>query len=89
MEIKVQKLAQDELKKKGVFGWPIWTKDVSRFDWSYDSIEQCYFLEGEVTVETKDGKKVSFGKGDFVTFPKGLSCTWIVNKEVRKHYSFR
>lgn len=89
MEIKVQKLTPDELKKIGVFNWPIWEKEASRFPWSYDSIEECYFLEGDVTVETKDGKRVSFSKGDFVTFPKGLSCTWIIKKPVRKHYNFR
>jgi uncharacterized protein len=89
MEIKVQKLSDEELKKMGVFGWPVWTKSVSRFDWSYDSIEECLFLEGEVTIETKDGKSVSFGKGDFVTFPKGLFCTWVVKKPVKKHYNFK
>ena len=89
MEIKVEKLSQDELKKRGVEGWPIWTKEVSKFPWTYDSIEECLILEGQVTVETEDGKKVKFGKGDFVTFPKGLSCTWIVEKPVRKHYNFR
>ena len=26
MEIKVQKLGQDELKKREVLAWPIWTK---------------------------------------------------------------
>ena len=89
MEITVQKLGQDEVNKKGVPGWPIWTKEVSRFDWHYDSTEECYILEGEVTVEAKDGGKVSFGKGDFVTFPKGLSCVWDIKKPVRKHYNFR
>lgn len=89
MEIKVQKLSQDELKKMGVFGWPVWEKEASRFPWVYDSIEECYFLEGDVTVEAKDGKKVTFGKGDFVTFPKGLACTWNIKKPVRKHYNFR
>ena len=89
MEIKVEKLSQDELKKRGVEGWPIWTKEVSEFPWTYDSIEECLILEGQVTLETKDGKKVKFGKGDFVTFPKGLSCTWIVEKPIRKHYNFR
>jgi len=89
MEIKVQKLSQEQLKRIGVFGWPIWEKEVSRFPWSYDSIEECYFLEGKVTVETEDGKNVSFGKGDFVTFPKGLSCTWNIKEPVRKHYNFR
>lgn len=89
MEISVQKLTQEQLKKMGVFAWPVWTKEVSRFDWSYDSIEECYLLEGDVTVETEDGKSVSFSKGDFVTFPKGLSCTWDIKRPVRKHYNFR
>jgi len=89
MEIEVQKLTPDQLKKMGVFRWPIWEKEVSRFPWVYDSIEECYFLEGKVIVETKDGKSVSFGKGDFVTFPKGLSCTWNIKETARKHYNFR
>ena len=89
MEITVQKFNKDELKKMGVFNWPIWEKEVSRFPWSYDSIEECYFLEGDVTVETKDGKRVSFGKGDFVSFPKGLSCTWNIKKVVKKLYNFK
>ena len=88
MEVTVQKLSRSELEKKGVFGWPIWEKEASQFDWSYDSMEECLFLEGEVTIKTKGGKSISFGKGDFVTFPKGLSCTWIVKKPVKKHYNF-
>lgn len=89
MEIKVQKLKPEELQKMGVFQWPVWTKEVSRFDWSYDATEECFFLEGEVTVETEDGRSMSFGKGDFVSFPKGLSCTWDIKKPVKKHYNFR
>ena len=88
-EIKVEKLKKDELERRGVFAWPIWTKEVSKFDWEYDSIEECYFLEGKVTVTPEGGKPVSFGKGDFVTFPKGLSCVWDVRVPVRKHYNFR
>jgi uncharacterized cupin superfamily protein len=89
MEVKVEKLSQEELKKRQVFSWPIWEKEVSRFDWNYDDVEECYFLEGKVTVDTKDGSSVSFGKGDFVTFPKGLSCVWNIKEPVRKHYNFR
>ena len=87
-EIKVEKLEKGELEKRGVFVWPIWTKEASKFDWSYDSVERCYFLEGKVTVSCKGGKAVSFGKGDFVTFPVGLKCTWDVQVPVRKHYKF-
>ena len=89
MKIKIEKLTDNELEKLGVFTWPIWTKEASRFPWTYDSTEECYLLEGEVSVETKDGEKVTFGKGDFVSFPKGLSCTWEVRKPVKKHYNFK
>ena len=89
MEVKVEKLSPDQLKKKGVFEWPIWQKEASNFPWSYDSIEECYLLEGEVTVETADGSKISFGRGDFVTFPRGLSCRWDIKRAVKKHYNFK
>lgn len=86
MKIEVKKPAPEDLEKKGVSSWPIWEKEVSRFDWHYDTTEECYLLEGEVVVETEDGGKVAFGKGDFVTFPKDLSCVWDIKKPVKKHY---
>ena len=89
MKIEIKKPDRKELEKKGVSKWPIWEKEISRFDWHYDSIEECYLLEGKVIVETEDGKNVEFGKGDFVTFPKGLSCIWDIKEPVRKHYNFR
>ena len=89
MKIEVEKLTEEELKSRDVSSWPIWEKEVSRFDWHYDSTEECYLLEGEVVVETEDGESVKFGKGDFVTFPKGLSCVWHVKQPVKKRYNFR
>jgi len=86
--ITVKKSAQPKLlDEMGVRTWPIWTKEPSTFDWHYDEQEVCYFLEGDVTVKTSGGE-VSFGKGDLVTFPKGLSCTWHIKQAVRKHYRF-
>ena len=87
--IKVEKKDKKDLDSIGALSWPIWQKEVSRFDWHYDDTEMCYILEGDVTVETKDGAKVSFGPGDFVTFPKGLDCVWDIKKPVRKHYNFK
>ena len=86
--IKIEKKSEAELKEMGVFSWPIWQKDVSRFDWHYDSDEKCYILEGNVTVESEDGQKVTVQAGDFVTFPEGMDCVWDIKKPIRKHYSF-
>jgi uncharacterized protein len=69
MEIKVEKPTQQFLEDHKVSSCGIWEKEVSRFDWHYDVIEEYYILEGDVVVETKDGKMVQFGEGDFVTFP--------------------
>lgn len=88
MKIDIRKPDENELETRGVWSWPIWEKEISRFDWYYDSMEECYLLEGQVTVETKDGNKVILGKGDFVTFPKGLACVWEVTSPVRKHFNF-
>jgi len=89
MKVTVEKINQEDLKKQGVFSWPIWQKEISDFDWYYDTTEQFYVLEGEVEVETEDGQKVVFGPGDFVTFPKGVKCRWHVKKPIRKHYNFK
>jgi len=72
----------------GVRRWDIWEKEVSEFPWRYDDAETCYLLEGDVIVTPNGGERVRFGKGDLVTFPKGMSCTWKVLKPVRKHYRF-
>lgn len=89
MKIKVMKPTQQYLKERDVKNWPIWTKEVSKFDWYYDETEECYILEGKVIVETEEGEKVEINAGDFVTFEKGLSCKWNVLEPVRKHYNFK
>jgi uncharacterized protein len=88
-KIEVKKPEKEDLEKRGVAEWPVWRKEMSRFDWHYDETEECYLLEGRVVVETPDGETVEFGKGDFVTFPRGLSCVWDVKEPVKKHYNFK
>ncbi len=88
-EIRVdRKPDAKRLEEKGVKSWPIWEKEVSEFPYFYDEPEECLFLEGDVTVTPEGGKPVRIGKGDFVRFPQGMSCTWKVTKPVRKHYRF-
>jgi len=86
MSIKVKKATEAE--KAEMSTKPVWECDVSEFDWHYDSEETCLLVEGEVTVLHKDGS-VSFSAGDYVVFPKGLSCVWKVSKPVKKHYIFK
>ena len=71
----------------GIINWPIWTSEVSEFPWKYDVEESCLILEGEVAV-TAGSDSVEIKSGDFVIFPKGLSCVWKVTKPIRKHYKF-
>lgn len=84
----VSQPSQSELDRLGVFNWPIWTKEVSEFPWSYSESETCYFLSGEAIVTTDGGEAVKIVKGDLVTFAAGMSCTWKITKDVSKHYSF-
>lgn len=87
-KIIVEKPDDAKLDDLGVRSWPIWEKEASVFDWSYDSKETCYILEGKVKVETPDGESVEFGKGDLVIFPEGLKCRWNISEDVKKHYNF-
>ncbi len=87
-KIKVERPAPQKLQELGVSRWPVWEKEVSRFNWYYDTQEVCYFLEGKVVVEEEGGEKVEMGKGDLVTFPQGLKCVWDIKKAVKKHYNF-
>jgi uncharacterized cupin superfamily protein len=88
MEIKIEKSTEEMLKELRVREWLIWEKEVSRFDWHYDDTEVCYIIQGEVVVETEDGKKIELKQGDFVTFPKGLSCVWDIKKTIKKYFNF-
>jgi len=85
-EIIIRKPDAKEIEELDVNSWPIWEKEVSRFDWNYDTEETCYILEGKARVEPKDGEPVEFGVGDLVTFPKGLNCVWEITSSIRKHY---
>ena len=86
--VRIRKPTEDELEELGVSGWPIWEKEVSTFPWYYDEAETFYVLEGRVRVQVEGGEAVEFGRGDLVTFAKGVGCTWDVREPIRKHYRF-
>ena len=86
-EIKIEKPTQERLKKLNVDSWSPWGCEVSTFDWEYDSDETAYILQGKVKVTTLQGE-IEINKGDLVTFPKGLQCTWKVLEPIKKVYRF-
>lgn len=86
-EIIIKHLDEKEIIKGGIRTWPIWEKEISRFEWSYDGDEECLIIEGEVIVETEKGS-FSIKKGDFVTFRSGLKCVWDIKKTIIKYYNF-
>lgn len=68
--------------------WPVWSCEVSAFDWEYGEEEHCLVIEGEVTVNGPENT-VQIVPGDYVIFPKGLKCSWDVHKPIRKYYTFK
>ena len=68
-------------------GWSVWECGPSRFDWSYDAEEHAYLYAGKVDIKTPD-ETIQIKAGDYVIFPKGLSCSWNVLEQVVKVYRF-
>lgn len=87
-KIIIEKLSEQQIAEQKIKTWPIWTKEISRFDWYYESDEECLILQGEVVVETSEGN-FTIKAGDFVTFRQGLKCIWDVKEPIRKHYNFK
>lgn len=77
---------QARLDALGVSKWPTWEKEVSVFPWTFPEQEIAYILEGECVITPIGGSAVTFGKGDLVTFPAGMTCSWEVVKPLHKHY---
>ena len=68
-------------------GWSVWECGPSSFDWQYSQAEVAYVYEGKVAVSTASGM-VEIKKGDLVTFPRGLRCSWNVIEPIKKVYMF-
>ncbi len=75
-----------KLEVMGVYDWPIWRREASSFAWTYQQRETCYILRGSFSVTPDGGEPEHFGRGDLITFPAGMRCTWSIDKDVEKHY---
>lgn len=85
--VKIERLSDEQVTEKGIRSWPVWEKEVPRFQWTYNTEEQCFIIEGEVIIETEKGNFV-LQPGDFVVFEKGLVCVWDIRSAVKKYYHF-
>lgn len=86
-QIKVEKHPKkSRLEALGINKWPTWQKEVSAFPWTFPEQEIAYILEGECVITPTGGTAVTFGKGDLVTFPAGMTAHWEVKKPLHKHY---
>ncbi len=86
--IKVEKPDEQLLEQLNVKQWSTWKCDPGTFPWHYDSDEVCYIHKGYAEIASPEGT-VQIGKGDLVTFPRGLSCTWNVKERIEKVYTFK
>ncbi|QDZ20084.1 DUF861 domain-containing protein [Chloropicon primus] len=78
---------EEVLRLREVESWPTWECEASTFPWTYEESEEAYITEGECIVTPSTGEPISIKKGDFVTFPKGMSCVWDVKEPIKKHYN--
>lgn len=83
MKVEVRKPTKEEVEEAK--SWPIWEKEPSTFPWEYDEQETCLIIEGKAVVKTGE-EEVEIGAGDYVRFPKGLSCVWEIKEKIRKYY---
>ena len=68
--------------------WPVWSKEVSEFDWSYDQKETCYIICGKAEITPEGEETIIIQEGDMVFFPKGMKCDWKILEPIEKHYIF-
>ena len=68
-------------------GWGIWEKEPSKFDWAYTEEERSYIIDRMAEIRADEGT-VEIEKRDYVVFPMGLKCTWVVKEGIRKYCDF-
>ena len=69
MQIEIKNLTDAQIEERGVHSWPIWSCEISEFDWEYSDQETCLLLEGEVEVSSEFAT-VRFSDVILLFFPK-------------------
>ena len=66
------------------FSTTVWDCTAGSFRWQFRSDESVHILEGEVIVETGDGRTRTLRPGDVALFPRGMASVWTVPRYVKK-----
>ena len=66
--------------------WPVWSKGVSEFEWTYDKKETCYIIEGKAILTPEGEEPITIVEGDMIFFPQGLKCNWKIIEAIEKNY---
>lgn len=90
----VEKATDAQIAELGVKSWPVWeTEGTSKYKTGilsplkvYDCNELSYIISGRFTVTPEGGEPVNVEPGDFITFPDGFRCNWLVIEPVTKHW---
>ena len=91
----VEKGTPDLLNELGVSSWPTWTTAGStKYQTGvksplkiYDCNELSYITKGSMEITDADtGITALVETGDFVTFPLGFRCYWLVKQTVTKSW---
>jgi len=84
-KLEITIMTPSEEEKAFMVMQPVWGCGIGNFNWLYDDKIISWLTEGEATI-SYGGKSIIIKAGDFVIFPKGLSCSWDVSKPVKKHF---
>ena len=94
-EFKVTKATEEEMSTMAVTEWPTWTTEGSEKYKvgekapikTYDTNELSYIISGSMEIyDVETGKATLVQAGDFVTFPFGYTCQWLVKETINKHW---
>ncbi len=70
-----------------ISGW--WSATPGTYHATYAAPEYVHMIEGEITITPDGGRPVKIGPGDAFVVESDFSGTWVIEKEVFKHFTIK
>ena len=70
-----------------ISGW--WSATPGTYHATYAAPEFVHMIEGEITITPDGGHPVKIGPGDAFVVEADFKGTWVIEKEVFKHFSIK